>query len=244
MLRLPSDMDQFLVFPETLLASCLERGQFIHLSAQVVSYIADIDQLTKLHQHEQLLCPDYLKQAKPSRLNEFFAGRIVAQAILKQHFSCTTALTSRSNKLPIWPQGLSGCISHTQNKLLVMVSAQYLSVGADLQEQIQPEMAKQISSLILTSAEQQLWHHFKTELDFSEYLSLIFSLKESLYKAVFPVVNSYIDFLELCLVDIDLTRRIAQFEFCSKIQKNYPVLKRYSAQWQRYDEYVISFALV
>lgn len=237
-------MDRFVILPETLLGACLGSGERLYLQQHIVAYILDIAQITALRRPYQLDCPAYLKDAATSRLDEFFAGRIVAEAILRQHFCCYSAVTSKTTRLPIWPQGLSGCISHTQDKLLVIVSEKYQYIGVDLQSLIMPETAQQIATLILTPSEQQLGQGLIQQgLDFTQFLSLIFSMKESLYKAVYPVVQTYIDFLEVELTDINIGQQTARFEFCSKIQRKYPILMQYQAQWQWHNGNVISYVL-
>lgn len=238
------DQDQWIIFPEALWQGDFGARPLANLPQYTVGYLLDIAQMTRLRQPYRLDCPDYLHGVSTSRLNAFFAGRIGLEAILRQHFCCHSAVTSKSIRLPIWPQGLAGSISHTQDQVFVIVSEKHQYVGADLQGLIGLDTAQQIASLILTSSEQQLGQGLIQQgLDFTQFLSLIFSMKESLYKAVYPVVQTYIDFLEVELTDINICQQTARFEFCSKIQRKYPILMQYQAQWQWHNGNVISYVL-
>lgn len=239
-----TDQDQWIIFPEALWQGDLGARPFANLPQYTVGYLLDIAQMTRLRQPYRLDCPDYLHGVSTSRLNAFFAGRIGLEAILRQHFCCHSAVTSKSIRLPIWPQGLAGSISHTQDQVFVIVSEKHQYVGADLQGLIGLDTAQQIASLILSPSEQRLGQGcVQYGLDFSQFLSLVFSMKESLYKAVYPFVQRYIDFLEVELIDLDLTQHLARFEFCSSMTKDHPALKYTQAQWQWCNGHVISYVL-
>ncbi|MDM1021516.1 4'-phosphopantetheinyl transferase superfamily protein [Acinetobacter sp. VNK23] len=200
----------------------------------------DNDQM--LWQHFQIDRPYYLLNAVSKRLNEFYVGRILAQAILAQHFDYSASITSMSERLPIWPKDFRGSISHARDQVVVAISSQADYLGIDIEYIVDENFAKDSTALILTTYEQDLWQTGKIfGLNFCEYLTLIFSLKESLYKAVYPVAQSYIDFLEAFVEQIDMENQSVQLSFCPKVREKYGLLEHYQGYWQIQDNTVLTW---
>lgn len=239
-----SIMDTFLKIPQALATRCIQHAEFTQLAKNTIGYDVDIAAITKLRQGYCLERPDYLKHASQQRLDEFYAGRIVAEAILAQHFNCAVAITSMSASLPIWPLGILGSISHAQHKLIIVISTQAAYLGVDVEYIVSPEIAEKTARLVLTQSEYDLYATGNiSDLSFSEYFTLVFSLKESLYKAVYPITQHYIDFLQAELLHIDVKQQTAVLKFSPEIVQSYPVLKRYHATWERASDHVITLLL-
>lgn len=237
-------MGQFIQFPDSLLDCVLQSGQLLKVSEQTIAYIFKIEQVCKLIRSYQLVAPAFLKDALPSRLEEFFSGRVVAEAILRHHFASKAMISSKSQHLPQWPHTYLGSISHNQQQLLVMVSAEYSYVGVDLKEHISQQTAEQIADLILTRKEQQYWlQEVKQYISYTQYVSLLFSMKESLYKAVYPIAMNYIDFLEVEMIEVNMNQRRAHFQFCTNIQKKYALSSDYLVQWLDLNDWGFTFVL-
>lgn len=235
-------MCESLTIPNHLCMQLLEAAQANALAEQVVSYTLELVDIPQIWQQYDLARPDYLLNAVPKRLNEFYVGRILAHAILQQHFDCSDSITSMSERLPIWPKGFKGSISHSNNKLVVAVSAQADYLGIDIEHIVDESFAKDSAALILTQSEQALWQTGQIQgLSFCEYLALIFSLKESLYKAVYPVVQSYIDFLEASVEHIDIENQAVTLSFCLKVREKYGLLENYQGYWQIQDNTVLTW---
>lgn len=235
-------MCESLTIPNHLCMQLLKAAQTIVLAEQVVSYTFELMDIPQIWQQYDLARPDYLLNAVPKRLNEFYAGRILAQAILQQHFDYSASITSMSERLPIWPKGFKGSISHSNNKLVVAISSQVNYLGIDIENIVDENFAKDSAALILTSAEQYLWKTGQIQgLNFREYLTLIFSLKESLYKAVYPVAQSYIDFLEALVEQFDFENKLVQLSFCPKVREKYGLLEHYQGYWKIEDERVLTW---
>lgn len=235
-------MCESLTIPNHLCMQLLKAAQTIVLAEQVVSYTLKLVDIPQIWQQNDLAHPDYLLNAVPKRLNEFYVGRILAQAILQQHFSCLDSITSMSERLPIWPKGFKGSISHCKNKVVVAVSVQADYLGIDIEHIVDESFAKDSAALILTQSEQALWQTGQIQgLNFREYLTLIFSLKESLYKAVYPVAQSYIDFLEAFVEQIDMENQSVQLSFCLKVREKYGLLESYQGYWKIEDGVVLSW---
>lgn len=235
-------MCESLTIPNHLCMQLLEAAQAIVLAEQVVSYTLELVDILQIWQQYDLARPNYLLNAVPKRLNEFYVGRILAQAILQQHFSCLDSITSMSERLPIWPKDFRGSISHARDQVVVAISSQADYLGIDIEHIVDENFAKDSAALILTLAEQYLWKTGQIQgLNFREYLTLIFSLKESLYKAVYPVAQSYIDFLEASVEQFDFENKSVQLSFCLKVREKYGLLEHYQGYWQIQDNTVLTW---
>ncbi len=62
-------------------------------------------------------------------------------------------------------------------------------------------------------------------------MSLIFSVKESLYKAVYSTAKQYIDFLEASIVDINFDNQTLTLAFTLETQQRYQLLEQYQGGW-------------
>lgn len=235
-------MNHFLEIPATLASACLQHATRIPLTASTMCYRADISIINQIRQSYTLERPSYLENASEKRLNEFFAGRILAQAILQQHFNCSMYISSTQLKLPQWPNGFIGSISHSNEQAIVAISSQSEYFGIDIERIVETSFAEESSALILTPFEQRLWQaEISHYLNFREYLTLIFSLKESLYKAVYPVAQNYIDFLEATTVEMNMKNQSAILKFDQKTRQRYGLKPEYEGYWQFNNDDVITY---
>lgn len=235
-------MNYFLEIPPTLASACLQHATRIRLTANTICYRADISIINQIRQSYTLERPSYLENASAKRLNEFFAGRILAQAILQQYFNCSMCISSTQLKLPQWPKGFIGSISHSNEQVIVAISSQSEYLGIDIERIVETSFAEESAVLILTPFEQRLWQaEISHYLSFCEYLTLIFSLKESLYKAVYPVAQNYIDFLEATTVEMNIENQSAILKFDQKTRQRYGLKPEYEGYWQFNNDDVITY---
>ena len=75
------------------------------------------------------------------------------------------------------------------------------------------------------------------------YFTLIFSLKESLYKAVYPCAKNYIDFLQAELISIDMLQHTACFKFSPEIMQSYPLLQHYHTHWDQRPDHFVTYCV-
>ena len=152
---------------------------------------------------EWLAVPAHLAQAVAKRKNDYLAGRWCAYQ-LYQHFGLPwDGLPMGESGDPVWPRGFCGSISHTRGLAIAVMSPQseFISLGIDLEHQIADKTAKQVHSQIVHPQEQ-----ITNNLD----LTRIFSAKESIYKALNPLLNRFIGFDEVCFYDLEKMRFKAQ----------------------------------
>ncbi|GAA5630103.1 hypothetical protein AWW72_16110 [Acinetobacter sp. NRRL B-65365] len=235
-------MNYFLEIPPMLASACLQHATLIRLTANTFCYRAEISIITQIRHSYTLERPSYLENASAKRLNEFFAGRILAQAILQQYFNCSMCISSTQLKLPQWPKGFIGSISHSNEQVIVAISSQSEYLGIDIERIVETSFADESAALILTPCEQKLWQaEISHYLNFRTYLTLIFSLKESLYKAVYPIAQNYIDFLEATTVEMNMENQSVILKFDQKTRQRYGLKSEYQGYWQFNNDDVITY---
>ena len=235
-------VSDYLYIPESLCGLVFEISKPILFKMPFYCYGLDLSKTLYLHIDQQLKPPKLIAQAHPKRQHEYFYGRILAQAVLKHHFGLDQPLTSMREHLPIWPPYVLGSISHSQNKLIVALSDKASYLGIDIEHWVTSEFAQESAHLILTPSEFNLWKGKAAEFfDFARYVSLIFSVKESLYKAVYPTAKQYIDFLEASIVDINFKNQTLTLTFLPKIQQRYQLLEKYQGGWAVEQDYIMTW---
>ncbi|AWF80764.1 4'-phosphopantetheinyl transferase [Microbulbifer sp. A4B17] len=138
--------------------------------------------------------PDTLDNAVPSRRAEFLAGRGCAHFALNKLGTPVTEIPVGSNRCPIWPEGIQASITHAGNRAICAVSTTSLGLGVDYEKIITEKTAIEIKSNIVSDAEEKLLS--ETGLPLENWLTVAFSIKESLFKALYPKVGKYFDFLD------------------------------------------------
>ncbi|ONN48946.1 NrgA [Acinetobacter genomosp. 33YU] len=235
-------MSNYLYIPEQISKSIYEISSPIFLTSQLFCYGLDLSQTTHLHIDQRLEHPLKIAQARVERKNEYLCGRVLAQAVLNHHFGLDQSITSMHEHLPIWPTHVLGSISHSQNKLIVALSSNAVYLGIDIEHCVTSEFAQESAHLILTPCELELWKNKACEcFDFAHYVSLIFSIKESLYKAVYPTAKQYIDFLEASIVDINFENQTLTLTFLLEIQQRYQLLEQYQGGWAVEQDHIMTW---
>ncbi len=136
------------------------------------------------------------------RKTDHLAGRIAAFSALKA--SGTTAVPGIGNSgEPLWPAGISGSITHS-GTLALAVAGVYSLIGIDYEAILDENEAIEIKSGIVDATEEAVLA--KSGLPFALALTLAFSAKESLFKALFPAVQDYMGFESARVTQIDQQR--------------------------------------
>lgn len=123
------------------------------------------------------------------RLAEFAAGREQARRLIAAITGTAEPLLVGDYRQPLWPDGIIGSISHSDDFCAVAVAAR--ESISDLGIDVEPMGAlnPEVEDVVLTEAEMTA-----TEGQQSWVRKLIFSIKESNYKCCYHMVKAYIDF--------------------------------------------------
>jgi len=151
--------------------------------------------------------PPELSSAVPKRLAEFVAGRFAAMQALKAA-GCTdhSALAIGPDRSPQWPTGYIGSITHTgcYVSAVAAVTTRIRAVGRDTEMPLDEQTALEIQERTLRPEEILLLPNMMTSstLSLAQVTGLIFSAKESLFKALGPLAGNYFDFLDARVIGI------------------------------------------
>lgn len=180
---------------EVIVAAALRRAckSLNHLETVAFAVASDADTpLSNMPSQEyRALSP----RACAKRRMNWIRGRSAAHLALRRlGFSDEAAIPQGNAGEPIWPDGISGSITHCGSWSIAAVIPlrNSISLGIDLED------VNRIQELTITSVvcrpNERKW--VQADRRSRERLCMLFSAKESLYKSLFPTYKRYIDFIE------------------------------------------------
>lgn len=169
----------------------------------------------KLFSELAILLPESINKAVPKRQAEFLAGRYSANSALKVLGINCSNIAIGKHRSPIWPNNIVASITHTTTTSLCAASykGNYQYLGVDIEHVISTELMNKIKRSIITLEEEAILKDYSLNesslkvcpLNFSEVFTLVFSAKESLFKALYPSVGYYFDFSAANITQINNT---------------------------------------
>jgi len=129
-----------------------------------------------------------------SRRREFATGRACARAALAALDIGAMAIRVGAHREPLFPPGVVGSITHTSDICASAVCRAGLVIGLGIDAELNRPLPEGVESMLLTCAEERevaRLHSPRKAVD-----SLLFSAKESLFKAMFPFLRRYAEFTE------------------------------------------------
>lgn len=138
--------------------------------------------------------PISILRSVPKRQAEFIAGRYMAKLCLNALSTSDYDIAIGTHRQPLWPELFTGAISHNSDRALALVTEKtaYSFVGIDVENWINTKTAMQISSEVCDKVELALFQ--ERGISFQMATSIIFSAKETLFKATFPYIGRYFGF--------------------------------------------------
>lgn len=133
--------------------------------------------------------------AVPSRQAEFETVRACAAAALKLIGVPSVEIVPDAHRAPVWPAGVVGSLSHCEGFRAAAVArkGQIRSVGIDVEPNL-PISESTTSLLVLSAGEMSLCRSLGQAAPAVSWDRLIFSAKESLFKAWWPLTTSWLGF--------------------------------------------------
>lgn len=147
------------------------------------------------------------------RAHQFALGRYSARRALARLGEPPAAIGVGDKRQPVWPAGVVGAITHTNGLVAAVVAYERdcHGVGIDA-EPNQPLPPKVVRRIIRPEEAAQLSHCGPFHVD-----RLIFSVKESIYKAWYPLAHQWLGFF-----DAIVTLQMDEQRFTAKILKEGP----------------------
>jgi 4'-phosphopantetheinyl transferase EntD len=145
------------------------------------------------------LHPEELRQierAVDKRRREFAAGRQLAHTVLGEAGAPIEALLPDADRVPRWPAGIVGSITHCNSLCAVAVAsaAHTAAIGLDVEPAL--PMSEDLLPQIVREVERARLDALPAELRPLGGI-LTFSIKEAVYKAIYPECRVFLDFQQV-----------------------------------------------
>ncbi|WP_296270791.1 4'-phosphopantetheinyl transferase family protein [Pseudomonas sp. UBA6323] len=138
------------------------------------------------------------------RQAEYLAGRLCAREALRRVTGQASVPAVGEDRAPQWPRGVVGSITHGDNWAAALVAPddRWRAVGLDVERLLPAERAQRLQGEILTPTELQRLQDLDENAR-ALRISLTFSIKESLFKALYPLTLTRFYFQDAELLDVD-----------------------------------------
>ncbi|MFH5066854.1 enterobactin synthase subunit EntD [Enterobacter cloacae complex sp. 2024EL-00215] len=169
----------------TTYSTFLLAGQTVHHVEFDPTTFTDADLLWLPHHA-------HLTHAGRKRKTDHLAGRIAAAHALHALNEHTLPGIGSGGE-PLWPEGISGSITHSGvQAMAIAVRDQHLLTGIDCEAILPEREAKEIKDGVINAQEETCL--LQSGYPFGLALTLTFSAKESVFKALFPHAGVYMGF--------------------------------------------------
>ncbi|WP_245228257.1 4'-phosphopantetheinyl transferase family protein [Xanthomonas bromi] len=172
-----------------------------------------------------IACPDPIARSVHKRQAEYFFGRLAARESARQQASLPTdsvpQIAIGSSRAPVWPAQSIGSISHTSKFAAAAVAPSdgWRGIGIDLEHIVDASTREALLSTVVDHSERLLLQSIcaSTDCALDVLLTLVFSAKESLFKASFSAVGRYFDFSSARLVALSLRAGRVRLQLCEQL---------------------------
>jgi 4'-phosphopantetheinyl transferase EntD len=177
-----------------------------------------------------------IERAVEHRRQEFAAGRLLARALLHDAGAQTAVLLSDSDRVPTWPHAVVGSITHCRSLCAVAVAPRAVSAGIGIDVEPARPLDEGLHAMILREAERSRIDALPPELR-SLGAILVFSIKEAVYKAIYPERRQFLDFQQ---VEVEFTGEDGFVAEVLVSEASFPGLSRISGRYRVADGHVAS----
>ncbi len=128
------------------------------------------------------------------RRDEFSSGRYCARRAMAARGMPEGPIASHADRSPLWPSGVKGSLTHSRQLVGAAVSGTLEGLGIDLEHF--GRLSRRAAERILTDVENgQL--DVAGEDEFLRQATIVFSAKEAVYKAIYPIAGLYVGYREV-----------------------------------------------
>jgi enterobactin synthetase component D len=167
--------------------------------------------------------PERLRGALVERQAEFVAGRFSAMDALKSAGCKSTGpILINPDGSPLWPTGYVGSITHSNGYVSAVVAekSRVMALGRDSERMLADHEAYELQKTALNQREIQ--NQAASGHGVGEYVALIFSAKESLYKALCPIVGEQLDYPDAEAISISREPSTIRFRLSRDLGPQFP----------------------
>ena len=134
-----------------------------------------------------------MEHAVPARVAEFITGRWCARRALQRLGYGGVAIPRAPDRSPVWPAGVVGSITHCVGFIGAAVARADHLGGLGFDAELRREFPPEELDAFLTPPERERAHSGASP----HWPMVVFSAKEAIYKAVFPLCREPFDFLDV-----------------------------------------------
>lgn len=173
------------------------------------------------------------------RQAEHLAGRACAHQALHRLTGHGVAIGSDSDRVPCWPAGTLGSITHGKGwaGALVGHTPHWQALGLDVEYLIPLARADRLAAEIFSPGELAAYRAGDAQQR-SLQATLAFSAKESLFKALFPLVRRRFWFHDAEL--IEQGGGLIRLRLLRELSLEWPAGRELCGQYARFDEHLLS----
>ncbi|CAD5296193.1 Enterobactin synthetase component D [Bosea sp. 62] len=186
-----------------------------------------------------IVLPDRIARAAPRRRAEWLAGRCCASEALRLLTGQGTCPGMAPDRSPVWPEGTLGSISHSGDVAVAIAAhtGSCLGIGIDIERIMDGQAASEIAPEALTPWE---CRHLAND-PFS--ITLAFSAKESLFKALHPLLRRPMSFRASELIAWD-GRGTARLHLVEQLSPEFLAGREIEARFARLGDLLLTRVLV
>lgn len=140
-----------------------------------------------------------IEHAVAKRQQEFIAGRICARQALKRLGIAAGHLRRLPNRSIAWPDGIIGTVSHSEIWCGAAVARRSAAAGIGLDIETVACVEENLWRRILTH-EERAWLEGHPAAAAQQWVALIFSAKEALYKCIASLLERRIGFVDAVII--------------------------------------------
>ena len=134
----------------------------------------------------------------PGRAAEFRAGRACARRAMRALGLPDAPLLPDETRAPVWPAGVVGSITHCAGYCAAAAAKARDLAALGIDAEAHGSFPHDVARRVAAAAEIASFARFVASPDIAA--CAVFSAKESLYKAVFPLSRTFLDFDEVMVV--------------------------------------------
>lgn len=187
--------------------------------------------------------PSTLSKAVDSRKAEYLIGRYLAKTILKDFGLSFADIGIGRNRSPVWPSGISGSISHTSDMVMCAISNSESTryIGIDIELPLCRSTAYSVSQQVLRKDEIPI--ALNCGLTFEFVVSLAFSAKETLFKAIHKDVGHYFGFEAVRITQLSVSTRTLFMTLTENLSPGLVKGREFTCQWDYLEGVLFTFLL-
>jgi len=147
---------------------------------------------------------DCIAHCAPARIRQFAAGRACAHRALQELGIDEFSLLAGTDRQPVWPTGIVGSLTHTDEYAAAVVGRDHALLGLGLDCEGADRVKSHLWRRIATPPELE-WLNALEPGPAGRAASLLFAAKEAFYKCQFPLTTEWLGFADVC-IELDAAR--------------------------------------